>query len=251
VKVRRIPPRARDLGKIDPRGDACHNRTGNLLLQVEHVGLLPVVTLGPKMVVCHRVNELCRHPDAVADPANAAFEHVAHPEVSRHLCHIERLALLEEGRVAGDDRKLAKARKFGNNVLRQTIGRVFLIRIAAHVLERQHGDGGFVGKRKLWSLARGRNLLRCCCALMTKPRTPHPYRLRDILQALRTQILEGNIDFAANLAIRVIGNADAARLGNPLKPRRNVDAIAKNIIVIDDDVADVDADAKFYPLILW
>jgi hypothetical protein len=65
-----------------------------------------------------------------------------------------------------------------------------------------------------------------------------------------THILEGNIDFAANLTLRVIRNADAARLGNALKPRRNVDAIAKNITVIDDDVADMDADAKFYQLIL-
>ena len=45
-------------------------------LQVEHVDLLPVVTLSPKMVVSHRVDELRRHPDAVADLANAAFEHI-------------------------------------------------------------------------------------------------------------------------------------------------------------------------------
>ena len=67
---------------------------------------------------------------------------------------------------------------------------------------------------------------------------------------MRTHILEGDIDLAANLALCVIGNADAARLGNPFKPRCNVDTIAEDIIVIDDDVADMDADAKVDLLIL-
>jgi len=40
------------------------------------------------------------------------------------------------------------------------------------------------------------------------------------------------------------------RLGNALQPRGNVDAIAKDIVVVDDDVADVNAYAKFDPYIL-
>src|SRR4029453_4771478 len=39
-------------------------------------------------------------------------------------------------------------------------------------------------------------------------------------------------------------DTDATRLGQRLQPRRDVDAVAKNVIPIDDDVADVDADAK-------
>ena len=47
--------------------------------------------------------------------------------------------------------------------------------------------------------------------------------------------------------MRVIGDADAAGLRNSFKPRRDVDAVAKDIVVVDDDVADMDADPKFDP----
>ncbi len=60
-------------------------------------------------------------------------------------------------------------------------------------------------------------------------------------------VLESDIDLAANLPVGVIGNADAAWLGDSLKPRCDVDTIAKNIVVVDDDVADVNANAKFDP----
>ena len=42
----------------------------------------------------------------------------------------------------------------------------------------------------------------------------------------------------------VVGDAHAARLGDPLEARRDIDAIAENIVVVEDDVADMDADAK-------
>jgi hypothetical protein len=34
------------------------------------------------------------------------------------------------------------------------------------------------------------------------------------------------------------------------QPRRNIDAIAESVVVIKNDVTDMDADAKFVPLIL-
>ena len=47
--------------------------------------------------------------------------------------------------------------------------------------------------------------------------------------------------------MRIIGDADAARFGDSLKARGDIDPIAENIVVIEDDVADVNADAKFDP----
>jgi hypothetical protein len=41
-----------------------------------------------------------------------------------------------------------------------------------------------------------------------------------------------------------VRNADAARLRNALKARRYVDAIAKDVVAINDDVAHIDADAE-------
>jgi hypothetical protein len=69
--------------------------------------------------------------------------------------------------------------------------------------------------------------------------------MRDVLQALRTHIVEDDIDLAADLALRVVGDANAARLRYPLKARSNVDAVAEDVVVIDDDVPDVNADPQF------
>ena len=38
--------------------------------------------------------------------------------------------------------------------------------------------------------------------------------------------------------------ADAARLGDTLDPRRDVDTVAEDVFPFDDDVADVDADPE-------
>jgi hypothetical protein len=48
---------------------------------------------------------------------------------------------------------------------------------------------------------------------------------------------------------RLARNVNSARFGYTLKPRGDVDAIAVNIIIVDDDVAEIYANPKFDPLI--
>jgi hypothetical protein len=55
----------------------------------------------------------------------------------------------------------------------------------------------------------------------------------------------------AHLAERVFRDADAAGLGNAFQPRGDVDAIAVDVAVFDDDVAKVDTDPEGDPLPLW
>ena len=76
------------------------------------------------------------------------------------------------------------------------------------------------------------------------PSPPSPHRISDVLQALRTQIVEGDIDLAANLAMSVVGDADAARLSNSFEPRGDIDTVAKDIASPDHHVPDVHPDAK-------
>src|ERR1043166_9625745 len=80
-------------------------------------------------------------------------------------------------------------------------------------------------------------------ALTGKP--PDPHRLGDVLQRLEPEGVARDIDLAADLPIGVIGDADPAGLCNALESRGNIDAIAEDVVVIDDDVADMDADADF------
>jgi len=81
--------------------------------------------------------------------------------------------------------------------------------------------------------------------LTSQANPPRPHRLSNILEGLRSHIITGNLDLAPDLPVGIIGDADAARLSNSLQPHCDIDAVSKDIIFIDDDVADVDADAKF------
>jgi hypothetical protein len=78
-------------------------------------------------------------------------------------------------------------------------------------------------------------------------RYPRAHRLSNVFQVLRPYILEGGIDLSADLTLCVVGDANAAGLRNPFKPSGDIDAVAKDIVVIDNDVADVDADPIFKP----
>ena len=65
------------------------------------------------------------------------------------------------------------------------------------------------------------------------------------LRLLVAGIRKGGVDLAAHLPECVIGDADAASFGNAFQPRGNIDAVAEDVALVDDDVADVNADAQF------
>src|SRR5207247_1665198 len=79
---------------------------------------------------------------------------------------------------------------------------------------------------------------------------PSPHRFGDILQRLRTHILKGDFYLAADLPVSIVGNANTTRLSDPFETYCNIDPITKDIIVCDDTITDVNADAKFDPLVL-
>src|SRR6185436_9008814 len=62
-------------------------------------------------------------------------------------------------------------------------------------------------------------------------------------------VLEVHVELAAHLPIGVVGYANPARLRDALEPRGDVHAVAENIVVLDDDVADMNADADLDPLV--
>ena len=48
----------------------------------------------------------------------------------------------------------------------------------------------------------------------------------------------------------IVGNANPARLRDPFETHCNIDPVTKDIVVFDDNITDVNADAKFDPLVL-
>jgi hypothetical protein len=84
--------------------------------------------------------------------------------------------------------------------------------------------------------------------LTSQPNPPRPHRISNIFEGLLSHIITGNLDLAPDLPIGIIGHADPARFGDALKARSNINPIAKDIVVFNDNITDVNADAKFNPL---
>jgi hypothetical protein len=70
-------------------------------------------------------------------------------------------------------------------------------------------------------------------------------RLGDILEVLLAAILEANVQLAFDLVVHLLGNQDAARIGDPLQPDRNVDPVAVQVTVMpNDNVTKIEPDAQ-------
>ena len=83
-----------------------------------------------------------------------------------------------------------------------------------------------------------------------QPNPPCLYGLRNILEWPRSHIITDNLDLTPNLPVGVIGHADPTRFGDGLKAGRYIHAITEDVVFIKNDVTDVNANTKFYPLIL-
>jgi hypothetical protein len=56
--------------------------------------------------------------------------------------------------------------------------------------------------------------------------------------------IEAEGELVLDLVVHVAGEQDPARLGQSLQPRRDVDPIARDVALLVDDIADVDADTQ-------
>src|ERR1700737_4928414 len=106
---------------------------------------------GPQIPATLGIYELGRDAHAVAGLADAAFQHEAHPELAADLLDLDRLALVGERGVAGDDEQGGDLREVGDQVLGNAVAEILLFGVAAHVGERQDGDRRLVrqgGRRR-------------------------------------------------------------------------------------------------------
>src|SRR6185436_6661862 len=88
-----------------------------------------------------RLDQLRSDAHPIGQLAHAALDHVLGTKVTAYRPHIDRLSAILKGRVASDDQQLAEPRQFGDDVLGYAVTEILLLRIAAHVGERQYGDG--------------------------------------------------------------------------------------------------------------
>jgi hypothetical protein len=71
-----------------------------------------------------------------------------------------------------------------------------------------------------------------------------PHRAGDILNLLLAQIREDKGQPVAHVVVNRVGDEYPAGIGQGLDPRGNVDAVAIKVVALDDDIAEIDADAQ-------
>jgi hypothetical protein len=64
-----------------------------------------------------------------------------HIQLAANLFHVERLALVSEGRVARDHERAGDAREVGGQALGHAVDEIFLLGVAAQIGEWQHNNG--------------------------------------------------------------------------------------------------------------
>ena len=125
---------ARELG-LDHRRDLLRHR----ILDVEDVGEVEVVDLGPELGPGLGGDEPGRDAHALAVPPDAALDEVAHAERRPKRPGVD-LAATGGRRVAGHHREPAVAAEEADHVLGEAIGEVLVLQVLAEVLERHHRD---------------------------------------------------------------------------------------------------------------
>jgi hypothetical protein len=71
--------------------------------------------------------------------------------------------------------------------------------------------------------------------------------LRDVLDRLFTKIFKGERQLVPDVFVNGAGDTDAARFRQTLQPRRDVDAVAVELLPIHNHIAKIDSDAKLHP----
>src|SRR5262249_777048 len=101
--------------------------------------------------------------------------------------------------------------------------------------ERQHRD-------RRWLLAACSPCRRRLCGVDTK--TKYSDRAVDILDVLFAEIGEFDTQIYVGLVTHYGRNTDPARLGQRFQPCRDIDTVSVDVVAINDDVTDVDPNAK-------
>ena len=75
---------------------------------------------------------------------------------------------------------------------------------------------------------------------------PDAQRPLDVLELDLAAVGEGDADLAGDLGMDHVGDQDAARRGLAFEAGRDIDAVAENVAALEDDVAEIDADAQMH-----
>ncbi len=116
------------------------DRAGEPLLHVEHIIERAAVALRPEVLVCSTVDQLGDDAEIVPRLPHAPLEHVLDVELPRDGPRVFIRALEHSRGVSRDHAQRTAAREAGDDLLGEPVAQVGVLRIGAHVVERQHDD---------------------------------------------------------------------------------------------------------------
>jgi hypothetical protein len=226
-----------DFGLIDFRRDGRDYCSRYFILNGEDVIQAAIVAFRLEMVAGLRIYQLPRYPDPRAASPDTAFQDVADAQIACNITHIRRFSLIGKRRIARDHEQRAKTGETSYDLLGHAVGEKLLLSVSAHICKGQYGNRRFVGKR--WWLV---NIYWAAWNAIRIP-VPDPYRPGDIFYRLLARVLKGNVHLTRKLVMDIALYADAAWLCQTFQSCSNVDAISQDVIVINNDVAEIDPDA--------
>src|SRR3984893_13021599 len=216
VKFVGVPAELRPLGDAlalefeELRLDRAGDRVSYLVLQLEQIGEGAIVPLGHYVMVRVGLDQLHGDAHPTARFAHAAFEDIAHAQFLANLLDVDGLALVGEGRVAGDHREGAPAGEHRNDVLGDAVGEKLLLRITAEIFEGQDRYGAAIiepgrGRRRERRRRSARALLH---DLTAEPEDAD--RLGDVFEVMRPEVLEVQLYPAGDAVTDEFRDVDAA-----------------------------------------
>ena len=225
---------------------ALYNCCRNLVLHSEHLLDIAVVPFSPDMIACFRVDKLCGDANAATAATHAAFQHVAHAQLTGHLLYVNRATLVGKAGIARDHKQRTAARKLGDDVISDAVREILLIWSPLILVKASTAIDGLSGSGRLQSVSRTSDAARRISAL-SRSIEPHHESLNrssDVLQIERPKFLERQIEPVMHMIAHRSRDADAARRTFGLKSRRHIHHVAVQVSPIGNRVADVDPDAE-------
>src|SRR5262252_400944 len=223
------------------RFDRRDHTRADVVLHGEDVGQIPVISLGPEMGTSGYIDELAADAHSLPGPAHAPLEDIANAKIAANLLEVDGFSFVGECGIAGDHEKPAPFRQSRDDVLGNAVDKIVLLGIATDIVKRKDGDRGPVGQRPR----------RCRIRQDRRPLRPlrensaiNAHRPGDVLDLLLAHVFERDGELVAYLVSYHPADADAARFSQSLKPRCDVDTVAEDVVVVDDDVAEIDPDAE-------
>ena len=118
---------ALNLGAAEIWLDDSDDAMRDLVLQIAHVLDRAVVPIRPQVRARLGFEQLRRDTQARSRFANAALQHVTHAQFAPDLPDVDRLALVDEARIASDHEQPFDSRKPGDDVLDNPVDKIFLL----------------------------------------------------------------------------------------------------------------------------